>query len=378
MGSSHRRNNSWDRWDGRRRQSSRERRSDDKERGSEKYRKRTRHRSRSRSVALSDEDSKRRVKRRHHREAERELSLSRDQVEEGLKGRTGDATMINELSEKQRCRARSRSTSPKRSCLRRGDDNPDIRKATRKKREKGKAVDRTPIEPHSLRSTTDHDIELTTADADYEPGQSTLLGLSRHQSRSPGKAVSRSPRPSSPQPSDLSSQFRARDVVQRIQTALPTSPTLSEEEDIERIRPQRRQNMRDRIHQESRHAGSAKLPSRSPSPKLSSKMDKYFESSYDPRLDTGPLTLPSIPSTGLIDGAEFEGWEAMLEVVRQRREDRAERKRLERLGLLPSDKEKPNKKTLGDSGAWTMDTGVSVMDIKYDKRGAVREWDMGK
>ena len=107
-------------------------------------------------------------------------------------------------------------------------------------------------------------------------------------------------------------------------------------------------------------------------------MDKYFESSYDPRLDTGPLTLPSIPSTGLIDGAEFEGWEAMLEVVRQRREDRAERKRLERLGLLPSDKEKPNKKTLGDSGAWTMDTGVSVMDIKYDKRGAVREWDMGK
>lgn len=107
-------------------------------------------------------------------------------------------------------------------------------------------------------------------------------------------------------------------------------------------------------------------------------MDKYFDASYDPRLDTGPLVLPNIPSTGLIDGAEFEGWEAMLDIVRQRREDRAERKRLERLGLLPDDKAKKEKKSLKESGAWTMDAGVSVLDIKYNKRGAVREWDMGK
>lgn len=114
-------------------------------------------------------------------------------------------------------------------------------------------------------------------------------------------------------------------------------------------------------------------------------MDKYFEPTYDPRLDVAPLAMPNIPSTGLINGAEFEGWEAMLEIIKQRREDKVEKKRLERLGLLPVDddeKDKDNKvKKKGDKeadGRWTMDGGGGIMDIEYKKRGAVREWDVGK
>ena len=58
-------------------------------------------------------------------------------------------------------------------------------------------------------------------------------------------------------------------------------------------------------------------------------MDKYFEESYDPRLDVGPLSIPTVPSTGLVDGTEFDRWEAMLEIIRQRREDKAERMKKE-------------------------------------------------
>lgn len=106
-------------------------------------------------------------------------------------------------------------------------------------------------------------------------------------------------------------------------------------------------------------------------------MDKYFEASYDPRLDVAPLSMPSIPASGLVDNAQFEGWDAMLELIRMRREDKEEKKRMERLGLT---KEKP-KKNKGDSTGVTdrwSDVGVSVMDIEYKKKGAVREWDMGK
>ena len=98
-------------------------------------------------------------------------------------------------------------------------------------------------------------------------------------------------------------------------------------------------------------------------------MDKYFESSYDPRLDVAPLAMPTIPSTGLISDAEFAGWDAMLEVIRQRREDKEEKKRVERYGGS-SDKEPK-------AAEGTSET-VDLMSIQYKKRGAVREWDLGK
>lgn len=114
-------------------------------------------------------------------------------------------------------------------------------------------------------------------------------------------------------------------------------------------------------------------------------MDRYFEESYDPRLDVAPLAAPTVPATGLIDNAQFEGWDAMLELIRIRREDKEEKKRLEKLGLLPpKEKSKSKKKgvALADSAPavadrWSGDA-VSVMDIEYKKRGSVREWDMGK
>ena len=102
-------------------------------------------------------------------------------------------------------------------------------------------------------------------------------------------------------------------------------------------------------------------------------MDKYFETDYDPRLDVAPLAVPTIPSTGLISDAEFEGWDAMLEVIRQRREDKEEKKRLDRWGITPD----KDKKTKSGSGAGTSE-GVDIMSIEYKKRGAVREWDLGK
>lgn len=112
-------------------------------------------------------------------------------------------------------------------------------------------------------------------------------------------------------------------------------------------------------------------------------MDRYFEESYDPRLDVAPLAAPKVPATGLIDNAEFEGWDAMLELIRARREDKEEKKRMERLGLLPKAKGKSKKKgaildsSLAVADRWGGD-GVTVMDIEYTKRGTVREWDLGK
>jgi len=110
-------------------------------------------------------------------------------------------------------------------------------------------------------------------------------------------------------------------------------------------------------------------------------MDKYFEESYDPRLDVAPLSVPTIPATGLISDAEFEGWDAMLELIRLRREDKEEKKRMERMGLSTKDLKGKDKKygasTVGEK--WESSGGVgSIMDIEYKKKGAVREWDLGK
>lgn len=111
-------------------------------------------------------------------------------------------------------------------------------------------------------------------------------------------------------------------------------------------------------------------------------MDRYFEESYDPRLDIEPLAVPRVPATGLISSADFEGWDAMLELIRLRREDKAEKKRLERLGLLPPKEKTKKRAVVLDSSAavaerWNGD-GASVMDIEYSKKGSVREWDLGK
>ncbi|KZS93036.1 hypothetical protein SISNIDRAFT_508679 [Sistotremastrum niveocremeum HHB9708] len=131
-------------------------------------------------------------------------------------------------------------------------------------------------------------------------------------------------------------------------------------------------------------------PSPDPDPMPSSKMDKYFSEQYDPRLDTAPLSLkPDVPDKGLIPAEGFEGWDAMLDLIKKRREDKAERKRLEKLyGISDNDsKKKKKKKDKGLVLAWEDvekrrqkldEQEVGIMDLRYKSRGSVREWDMGK
>ncbi|KAG1742749.1 uncharacterized protein EDB91DRAFT_1247556 [Suillus paluster] len=127
-------------------------------------------------------------------------------------------------------------------------------------------------------------------------------------------------------------------------------------------------------------SNTVRSPSSSPPPlptaQLPSKMDKYFKDSYDPRLDVATLPLPNVPATGLVSDAEFAGWDAMLELIRQRREDKAEKKRLERLGISTDKIEKKGTNN-GAADRWASG-GDSIMDIEYKKRGTVREWDLGK
>ena len=90
-------------------------------------------------------------------------------------------------------------------------------------------------------------------------------------------------------------------------------------------------------------------------------------------IDVAPLAAPSIPATGLISDAEFAGWDAMLEIIRRRREDKEEKKQLERMGI-GKDKSRDGKK----SRAGDTSEAADIMAIEYKKRGAVREWDLGK
>jgi hypothetical protein len=109
-------------------------------------------------------------------------------------------------------------------------------------------------------------------------------------------------------------------------------------------------------------------------------MDKYFEESYDPRLDVAPLSkAPKVPATGLIDNTEFEGWDAMLELIRIRREDKEEKRRLESMGLGKDKKDMKGKGVeVGNiNDRWRVGS-ENIMEIEYKKRGSVREWDMGK
>ena len=100
-------------------------------------------------------------------------------------------------------------------------------------------------------------------------------------------------------------------------------------------------------------------------------MDKYFSPSYDPRLDVTPLsTKVNVPKTGLITDEDFAGWETMLELIRQRREDKADKKRMERLGISKETSTKKSSQMVSDT--------IDVMSIEYKKRGSVREWDLGK
>jgi len=115
-------------------------------------------------------------------------------------------------------------------------------------------------------------------------------------------------------------------------------------------------------------------------------MDRYFSESYDPRLDTVPLNKkPSVPKDGLIPAEDFEGWDAMLELIELRRQDKAEKKRSGLLDINDARKKKKSDRPL--ELAWEAvekkrqalsEKEPGVMDIRYQTKGSVREWDMGK
>lgn len=98
----------------------------------------------------------------------------------------------------------------------------------------------------------------------------------------------------------------------------------------------------------------------------SSKMDKYFSSTYDPRIDISSEVHTD--ERGLV---EDEGWSRMLQVMEERREKKEER-RAERA------KRKLQKKELSLQKKGPLASADWVMDTKYAERGSIREWDRGK
>ncbi|KAI0756105.1 hypothetical protein C8Q80DRAFT_1264208 [Daedaleopsis nitida] len=356
-----RRDRSWERDD---------REGDDRERRNEKRERRHRHRSRSREEGSS----------RHHQRS-------------------------------HRSRSRSHRTS-----RRQGDDDDDDREH-RRDRDRDSKRSNAPSRVEELQAAVDHKKADTKDTLSHEDELRASLSLKRKakskaserspsplsaRSCSPSRDHSRSPSCERTRKSSRRSPSRSRSRTpvrehrpsHRKRRRVSRSPTPTHERHSQRERD--RERGQDRRHRSSRRptttptaptmSGSSSsntlpssAPSRSRSPSVGpsspgppSKMDKYFEQSYDPRLDVAPLTLPTVPATGLISDAEFAGWDAMLELIRLRRQDKEDKKAMERWGISSKDKDKDKDKVKEQSGE------VSALDIKYKKRGAVREWDMGK
>ena len=117
-------------------------------------------------------------------------------------------------------------------------------------------------------------------------------------------------------------------------------------------------------------------------------MDKYFAASYDPRFDVSLSDLTH--SNGLIAPGAFEGWDGMLEVLKDRKEEKRrdkerrheerERIRKRRRGELVEE-EDGEEGGLGQGGkaaqaAKRGDQGL--MGVQYASKGTTREWDLGK
>ncbi|CAK5264435.1 unnamed protein product [Mycena citricolor] len=92
----------------------------------------------------------------------------------------------------------------------------------------------------------------------------------------------------------------------------------------------------------------------------------------------GAVTAPKVPATGMINNAEYDGWDAMLALLRQREQDKAEQKMMERLGAKSGSSSSKTKFTSSEVGERWTGGNASVMEIEYDKPGSVREWDLGK
>ncbi|CED83211.1 hypothetical protein [Phaffia rhodozyma] len=147
------------------------------------------------------------------------------------------------------------------------------------------------------------------------------------------------------------------------------------------------------------NASSPPPPSSLPESTKPSKMDKYFEEDYDPRLDVAP-----VPKQGLVG----EGWERMLDLLKEKEEAKRrakkEKKRQEKADRKAARKSRKN--VLGSSSSSDSDTSTErrrrkrrkekkeaskpewlkdmenrekgVMEMQYTKRGEARAWDKDK
>ena len=151
-----------------------------------------------------------------------------------------------------------------------------------------------------------------------------------------------------------------------------------------------------------------------------SKMDRYFSSTYNPALDVSIQDLTD-PKTGLIAEGNFDGWDKMLSVLKKRKEDKAfgvsrareedresqlrkverqvRREEKEARRSLRKERHKTKRRRKGSSNDdndvdTDSDVGkeakmrsaskpvvpkVVVLDgFEYGKKGSTRAWDLGK
>ena len=114
-------------------------------------------------------------------------------------------------------------------------------------------------------------------------------------------------------------------------------------------------------------------------------MDKYFDPAYDPLLDTGPI---STSLNDIVPEGAFDEWDKVLQAMEQQRVYKAEKKyresdhdRSSSKKKRKRDKEKDREERAAEERERQIKLGLikpSPMDVKYAKRGAMREWDVGK
>lgn len=153
---------------------------------------------------------------------------------------------------------------------------------------------------------------------------------------------------------------------------------------------------------DSRSPSAVRLPAAPPPPRPvtapPSKMDKYFQPDYDPRLDVSVSDLTS--SNGLVADGGFDGWDTMLSVVKDRKEEKKARearekelRRREREKIREEREEKRRRKDRRKKGRSSGSesesprpatesrrtaAGDGLLGVEYASKGSTREWDMGK
>lgn len=108
-------------------------------------------------------------------------------------------------------------------------------------------------------------------------------------------------------------------------------------------------------------------------------MDKYFTPTYDPLFD---VSVPDLTdSSGLIGEGAFEGWDRMLGVLKERKEERKDRERREK-EMRHEERERvrrERKRRKEGASPEVVERTKGLMEVEgYAKRGGVREWDQGK